>query len=85
MPQTISMVSGTPFACPNVLFPLVFYWASTWFEEPVGMVADWPRFACFTYVALQMSINFIGLALDPARGKITVADVLRVLKARWIQ
>ena len=61
MPQTISMVSGTPFACPNVLFPLVFYWASTWFEEPVGMVADWPRFACFTYVALQMSINFIGL------------------------
>lgn len=71
--------SGYPLRMSYSLFPLVFFAATEAFERfasprrRVGLAVG--------YLLLQVAINFLGVFLDPAQGKITVVDLMEKLRS----
>jgi pantothenate kinase len=62
------------------LFPLVLFWALALFQTPArARAAVWLS----VFLVVQTATNFVGVALDPATGKITVSDLWQAVQRRF--
>jgi hypothetical protein len=73
------MTVGYPMRMLYVLFPLVYFLVATFLERcvsPSRLIA-----AAVGYWGVQTAINWVGVLLDPGKGKITALDAAAKLKA----
>jgi hypothetical protein len=72
------MTVGYPMRMIYVVFPLVYFLAATFLERRVA--SSKLLAVALGYWLLQTGINWVGVLLDPGKGKITALDAATRLK-----